>query len=49
MDIRDLCKKINECEDKEITLEGWGRNNRKQSNFLNIIYKKHKRGVNLDL
>ena len=33
MDVRDLFKKIKSYEGKEVTLEGWVRNNRNQSNF----------------
>jgi len=33
MDVKDLFDKIKEYEGKEITLEGWVRNNRSQSNF----------------
>ena len=33
MDLKDLLKNINEYENKEVTLEGWIKNNRNQSNF----------------
>ena len=33
MDLKDLQLKIEEYEEKEVTLEGWVRNNRNQSNF----------------
>ena len=33
MDVKDLFKKIEKYEGKQITLEGWVRNNRNQSNF----------------
>ncbi len=33
MDIKDLFKDIEKYENKEVTLEGWVRNNRNQSNF----------------
>ena len=33
MDIKDLFKDITEYEGKEVTLEGWVRNNRNQSDF----------------
>ncbi len=33
MDVKDLFKKIEDYEGKEVTLEGWVRNNRNQSNF----------------
>ena len=33
MDVKDLFKKIEKYEGKDVTLEGWVRNNRNQSNF----------------
>ena len=33
MDVKDLFKEIEKYEDKDVTLEGWVRNNRNQSNF----------------
>ncbi len=33
MDVKDLFKKIEDYEDKDVVLEGWVRNNRNQSNF----------------
>lgn len=33
MDVKDLFEKITDYEGKEVTLEGWVRNNRNQSNF----------------
>ena len=33
MDVRELFKDIEKYEDKVVTLEGWVRNNRNQSNF----------------
>ena len=33
MDVKDLFEKISDYEGKEVTLEGWVRNNRNQSNF----------------
>ena len=33
MDVNDLFKEIEKYEDKDVTLEGWVRNNRNQSNF----------------
>ena len=33
MDVKDLFKKIEKYEGKKVTLEGWVRNNRNQSNF----------------
>ena len=33
MDVKDLFSKIEDYEGKEVTLEGWVRNNRNQSNF----------------
>ena len=33
MDVKDLFKDILKYENKDITLEGWVRNNRNQSNF----------------
>ncbi len=33
MDVKDLFKDITKYEDKKVTLEGWVRNNRNQSNF----------------
>ena len=33
MDVKDLFKEIEKYEGKQITLEGWVRNNRNQSNF----------------
>ena len=33
MDVKDLFKNIEVYENKEVTLEGWVRNNRGQSNF----------------
>ena len=33
MDVKDLFKKIEDYENKDVVLEGWVRNNRNQSNF----------------
>ena len=33
MDVKDLFKEIEKYEGKQVTLEGWVRNNRNQSNF----------------
>ena len=33
MDVKDLFKKIEDYENKDVVLEGWARNNRNQSNF----------------
>ena len=33
MDVKDLFKDIVKYENKDVTLEGWVRNNRNQSNF----------------
>jgi asparaginyl-tRNA synthetase len=33
MDVKDLFKEIKQYEGKQVTLEGWVRNNRNQSNF----------------
>ena len=33
MDVKDLFKEIKKYEGKDVTLEGWVRNNRNQSNF----------------
>ena len=33
MDVKDLFKEIEKYEEKKVTLEGWVRNNRNQSNF----------------
>ena len=39
MDVKDLFKKIEDYENKDVVLEGWVRNNRNQSNFGFIDFK----------
>ena len=38
MDVKDLFESIKDYEGKEVTLEGWVRNNRNQSNFGSIDF-----------